>query len=88
MFHDYMHDIMEDYVDELLAKSRTHMQYFHILEKVFDRDLEHNVGINPNKCVFGIISGKLLGFIVSKRVIEFDPNKVKAIIDIQPPFYA
>src|SRR4051812_17760018 len=33
----------------------------------------------PNKCTFGVYSGKLLGFIVSKRGIEVDPDKVKAI---------
>ena len=35
--------------------------------------------MNLKKCVFGISSGKLLGFIVSKREIEIDPNKAKAI---------
>ncbi|XP_052481430.1 uncharacterized protein LOC128035548 [Gossypium raimondii] len=41
--------------------------------------------LNPAKCTFGARSGKLLGFIVSKKGIEVDPDKVKAIRDLPPP---
>ena len=41
--------------------------------------------MNPKKCVFGVSLGKLLGFIVSKRGIEIDPNKGKAIAEMSPP---
>ena len=41
--------------------------------------------MNPNKCAFSIRSGKLLGFIVSQRGIEVDPDKVKAIQKIPAP---
>ena len=36
--------------------------------------------MNPTKCTFRVKSGKLLGFIVSQKGIEVDPNKVKAIL--------
>ena len=41
--------------------------------------------LNPEKCVFGVPSGKLLGFLVSHRGIEANPEKVKAIEDMSPP---
>ena len=41
--------------------------------------------LNPEKCVFGVHSGKLLGFLVSHRGIEANPEKVKAIEDMIPP---
>src|SRR5499433_477352 len=41
--------------------------------------------MNPKKCVFGVSSSKLLGFIVSQRGIEIDPNKAKAIVEMPPP---
>ena len=41
--------------------------------------------LNTEKCVFGVPSGKLLGFLVSHRGIEANPEKVKAIEDMSPP---
>jgi hypothetical protein len=41
--------------------------------------------LNPNKCVFGVESGKFLGYIVSRRGIEANPEKIKALLDIKSP---
>jgi len=41
--------------------------------------------LNPSKCTFGVTSGKLLGHVVSKRGIEIDPSKIKAISEMAPP---
>jgi hypothetical protein len=41
--------------------------------------------LNPNKCTFGVKSGKLLGFIVSQKGIEVDPDKVKEIQNMPAP---
>jgi hypothetical protein len=41
--------------------------------------------LNPTKCVFGVRSGKLLGFIVSNRGIEANPEKITAITDMGAP---
>ena len=41
--------------------------------------------LNPSKCVFGVASGKFLGFMVSQRRIKANPEKVKAIINMASP---
>ncbi|XP_024171606.1 uncharacterized protein LOC112177557 [Rosa chinensis] len=41
--------------------------------------------LNPDKCVFGVLGGKFLGFVVSERGIETNPEKVQAILDMAPP---
>ena len=41
--------------------------------------------LNPSKCVFGVITGKFLGFMVSQRGIEVNPKKVRAILVLEPP---
>jgi hypothetical protein len=41
--------------------------------------------LNPAKCAFGVSSGKFLGFMVSQRGIEANPEKVKAVLEMQPP---
>jgi len=85
IFHDMMHVYMEVYVDDILVKSRTREDHPKILARVLQRAREHKLKMNPNKCVFGVSSGKLLGFIVSQRGIEIDPNKTKAIAEMPPP---
>ena len=44
-----------------------------------------NTDINPTKCIFGIPFGKLLGFIVSHRGIEANPEKINAIMAMDAP---
>ena len=41
--------------------------------------------LNPEKCVFGVPAGKLLGFLVSSRGIEANPEKIRAIEQMRPP---
>ena len=40
--------------------------------------------LNPSKCAFGVSSGKFLGFMVSHRGIEANPDKIQAILDMKP----
>ena len=40
--------------------------------------------LNPSKCVFGVASGKFLGFMVSQRGVEANPNNVRAIMEMAP----
>jgi hypothetical protein len=39
--------------------------------------------LNPEKCVFGIDKGKILGCLVSTKGIEANPNKIKALVEMQ-----
>ena len=59
-----MGDIVECYIDDLLSKPKTKEDHINVLGKIFDRLLEHEVKLNPKKCVFVVTSSKLLGYIV------------------------
>ena len=72
-------------VDDILVKSHNIMDHIFDLETTFDRLAKYHIMLNPKKCVFGVICGKLLGFIVSRCGIEINPQKVKAIMDMPPP---
>ena len=85
IFHDLIHVIMEDYVDDILGKSKTRESHIDVLTTIFARLEKYKVYLNPRKCVFGVKSRELLGYIVSRRGIEVDPTKVKAIINMPPP---
>ena len=41
--------------------------------------------LNPTKCVFGVPAGKLLGFLVSERGIEANPDKIEAVTSLGKP---
>ena len=41
--------------------------------------------LNPGKCAFGVMAGKFLGFMVSQKGIEVNPDKIRAIMEMAPP---
>jgi hypothetical protein len=55
------------------------------LKEMFSSLRKFRWKLNPTKCVFGVPSGKLLGFIISNRGIEANPVKITAIIDMKAP---
>jgi len=85
LFHDMMHKEIEVYVDDMIAKSRSEGEHIINLRKLFERLRKFKLKLNPAKCTFGVKSGKLLGFIVSEKGIEVDPNKVRAILEMPIP---
>ena len=85
LFHDMMHQEIEVHVDDIIAKSKTKEEHLVNLRKLFERLRKYQLRLNPAKCTFGVKSGKLLGFIVSQKGIEVDPEKVKAILEMPEP---
>ena len=75
----------EAYVDDIVVKSREARTLIQDLEETFTSLRQVDLRLNPEKCVFGVPSDKLLGFLVSHRGIEANPEKVKAIEDMTPP---
>ena len=69
----------------MIAKTKEPEDHLACLKKLFDRLRKYKLHLNPNKCIFGVSSGKLLGYIVSQRGIEVDLMKAKAIMDMPPP---
>ncbi|KAI5322358.1 hypothetical protein L3X38_031430 [Prunus dulcis] len=85
IFAGYIGNIMEVYVDDMLVKSRTAEDHLQNLSIMFGILKEYRMRLNPKKCAFGVSSGKFLGFMISQRGIEANPEKIKAIIDMERP---
>ena len=83
-FHD-IKNIVQPYLDDLLAHSRKRTDHLQHLRAIFLRCRHYKIRLNPHKCVFCVSSSRLLGFVVSKDGIRLDPCKVQAIIDFPPP---
>ena len=75
---------VEVYVDDMLMKSQGEGKYLDDLQETFDTLRQYNMRLNPNKCAFGISSGKFLGFMVSHREIEANLDKIQAILNMEP----
>jgi hypothetical protein len=76
---------IEAYVDDMVVKTRNSSTLIDDLEETFASLREYRWKLNPNKCVFGVPSGKLLGFIISHRSIEANPEKTSAITSMKAP---
>ena len=73
------------YVDAMLVKSLHEVDHLDDLRETFDTLRSFNMKLNPNKCVFGVMARKFLGFMVSQRGIEVNPEKVQAIMELESP---
>ncbi|KAL5743996.1 hypothetical protein ACOSP7_026858 [Xanthoceras sorbifolium] len=85
MFTKQIGRTMEVYVDDMLTKSLTAEEHTYNLRETFEILQEYEMKLNPKKCVFGVASGKFLGFLVHQRVIEANPEKIDALVKIKPP---
>ena len=79
LFHDMIHYEIKVYIDDMIARSQTKEEHLDHMHKLFERLKKYKLGINPNKCIFGVRYGKILGFFISGKGIEVDPTKVKDI---------
>ena len=80
-----MHEEMEDYVDDIVVKSKTRTGHLRVLEQVFERCRNYKLRMNPMKYAFGVSARKFLGFLVHHKGISVDPAKTTAIATMKRP---
>jgi hypothetical protein len=85
MFQNQIGRNVEVYVDDLLVKSIRATRHIKDLRETFRTLREYNMKLNPMKCAFGVSSGKFLGFMVSQRGIEANPEKVRVVLEMEAP---
>ena len=85
MFQKQIRPSMEVYIDDMLVKLvKVELHVAHIVES-FQVLTNYNMKLNPTKSAFGVSAEKFIGFIVNSRGIEANPNKIKSVLDMQPP---
>ena len=85
MFNKQISRNMEAYIDDMLVKSKEELAHLDGLKETFTSLKQYQMKLNPSKCVFRVVSGKFLGFMVSQRGIEANLEKVQAIINMASP---
>ena len=76
---------MEVYVDDMITKSKNPNEHVEHLEETFKLLRKYKMKLNPEKCAFGVESEKFLGFMVSHRGIEANPENIQAIMQMRSP---
>jgi hypothetical protein len=84
VFGDHIRRTVAAYVDDIVVKTRKADDLVSDLRVAFDCLRANRVKLNPEKCVFGVPRGMLLGYIVSQRGIEPNPEKVTALERMGP----
>ena len=77
---------VEVYIDDMVVKSMFVSEHVRDLTSIFEILREHKLRLNASKCSFGVGSGKFLGYMVTHRGIEVNPDQIKAINNLQPPW--
>ena len=85
MFQKQIGATIKVYINDMLVKSTT--AEFHIthLTEAFQILRNYNMKLNPAKYAFGVSAEKFLGFIVNRRGIEANPDKIKVVLDMPSP---
>ncbi|KAL0430566.1 UNVERIFIED_CONTAM: hypothetical protein Sradi_0682600 [Sesamum radiatum] len=76
---------MEVFIDDMLVKNQEKEHHINDLIEWFEILKNFGMKLNPSKCTFGVRGGKFLGFMVSQKGIEANPEKIEATMKMQPP---
>ena len=85
MFEPQLSRSIEVYIDDMVVKSNVVSKHVGDLTNIFEILRKHKLHLNASKCSFGIGSGKFLGYMVTHKGIEVNPDHIKAINSLQPP---
>ncbi|KAL2228606.1 UNVERIFIED_CONTAM: Retrovirus-related Pol polyprotein from transposon 17.6 [Sesamum indicum] len=85
MFEDQIGRTMEVYVDDTLVKSSRSQDHIVYLEQTFATLRKFRMKLNSMKCTFGVTGEKFLGYLVSERGIEMNPERIEAILKLKSP---
>ena len=73
------------YIDDMVVKSKKEGRHNEGLLGTFEVLRQHKLRLNVEKCVFGVGSGKFLGYLITNWGIEINPNQIDAVRRFNPP---
>lgn len=85
MFKDKIGSMVEVYIDNMVVKSRENQRHVNNLIEVFEILQRLKLHLNANKCAFDVGARKFLGYMITHRGIEVNPDQRSAIERFKPP---
>ena len=85
IFESLLGKNIEIYIDNMVVKSKMVSEHLGDLQVIFKILRSYKLRLNASKCSFGVGSGKFLGYMVTHKGIEINPDQIKAINNLQTP---
>ena len=85
MFESQLGKNIEIYIDDMVVKSKMVSEHVGDLRVIFEILRKYKLRLNASKCLFGVGLGKFLGYMVTHRGIEVNPDQIKAINNLRSP---
>ena len=85
MFEPQLGKSIEVYIDDMVVKSKVVSEHVGDLGNIFEILRKHKLRLNASNCFIGVGPGNFLGYMVTHRGIEINPDQIKAINSLQPP---
>jgi hypothetical protein len=76
IFHDFIDNFMQVYIDDIVIKSSSDNGHLEHLRESFERMRKCGLKMNPLKCAFCVQAGDFLGFVVHKKGIEINQKEI------------
>ena len=71
------------YIDDIVVTTRNEASLVDDLRETFANLNKYQIKLNPLKCTFGVPAGQLLGYLISARGIEANPEQIEAIVKME-----
>ena len=85
MFRDKIGHTVEVYIDDMVVKSKQESRHIEDLQGAFEVLRQHKLHIITEKCAFGVGAGKFLGYPITDRGIEINPDQINVVKRLKPP---
>ena len=79
MFKDLIGKKVKVYIDDMVVKTKESVWHAHDLVEVFNILRQHKLHLNAEKCAFEVGSSKFLGYMITTRGIEVNPDHIMAM---------
>ena len=85
MFRDKIGCMVEVYIDDMVVKSKQEGRHIKDLQGAFEILWQHKLRLNAEKSVFGVGASKFLGYLITNRGIEINPDQIDVVRCVNPP---
>ena len=86
MFELQLGKNIDIYIEDMVVKSKMVSEHLGDLQTMFEILRKYKLRLNASKCLFGVGSGKFLGYMVTHRGVEVNSDQIKVINNLRSPW--